>query len=589
MRRRTFVASAAGFLGANAFAHGATLNTSTPDLIVTNATIHTVDPRFVNPEAFVVRNGRFAFVGSLRGAKNYAKRGAKTLDLAHATVLPGLIDSHMHLLRVGLALHEVDLFHLTSYDDVVRKTLEYARTSPDTWIIGDGWDQNLWPSKAFPTHDALSQALPNRPVSLNRVDGHALLANAKAMELADVTKNTPDPAGGRIIRDSSGNPTGVFVDNARALITQAIPPPTDDQIRRATIAAIGECNRWGITAIGDPGVSRQTAQAYDRVADENKFTLRNHVMIADNAEMIAAHFAHGPIVGAYDGRLQIRSVKLYIDGALGSRGAALLEPYSDDPGNTGLLRTTQAHIQDVATRALRASFQTSVHAIGDRGNRIVLDAYQAALAAVPTRDHRFRIEHAQVLSPQDIPRFAQLGVIPAMQSTHQISDMYWAATRLGPQRVLGAYAWRSLLDTGVIIPNGTDAPVEAVNPLRTFHAAISRQNEENQPPGGWYPNQAMTREEALKSMTIWAARANFMEREIGSISPGKYADFVVMDRDWLRAPVDAIMATGLIAAHFGGKLIYRSGTALRAESLRGRSSRNGCFCSPDEARLTRPV
>jgi predicted amidohydrolase YtcJ len=562
MRRRTFVTSAAGFLGANAFAaslcHGEPVEPrpsgveASKDLIVTNGTIHTVDPHFVNLEAFVVRNGRFAFVGSLRGARDYAKRGAKTLDLAHATVLPGLIDAHMHLTQVGFALHEADLHHLPSYEDVIRKTVAFARETTDPWIIGDGWDQNLWPDKNFPTHEALTQALPDRPVVLRRVDDHALLANAKAMELAQVTRNTPDPAGGRIIRDASGNPTGVFVDNARALITKAIPPPTDDQIRRATIAAIGECNRWGITAIGDPGVSYQTAQAYDKVADENKFTLRDHVMIADDPDLIAAHFAHGPIVGAYDGRLQIRAVKLYIDGALGSRGAALLEPYSDDPGNNGLLRTTQAHIVDVATRALRAGFQTSVHAIGDRGNRIVLDAYQAALAAVPTRDHRFRIEHAQVLSPQDIPRFAQLGVIPAMQSTHQISDMDWAATRLGPARVLGAYAWRSLLDTGVIIANGTDAPVEAVNPLRTFHAAISRQNEENQPPGGWYPNQAMTREEALKSMTIWAARANLMEREIGSITPGKYADFVVMDRDWLKVPADVIMRTHVFDTRISG-------------------------------------
>ncbi len=553
MRRHSFIAGSAALAGA-ALTHAdlVAARSGGPDLIVTNATIHTVDPRFPNPQAFVVRNGRFAFVGSLKNARNFATRSAKTLDLAHATVLPGLIDSHLHLLNTGMALREVDLFHLTSYDDVIRKTVDYARTSPDPWIIGDGWDQNLWPDKAFPTHDALSAAFPTRPVVLRRVDDHALLANAKAMELAGVTKNTQDPPGGRILRDMSGNPTGVFIDNARALVTAAIPPPSAGQMRRAILAGIAECNRWGITAIGDPGVSYQTAQIYDKIAAAGQFTLRNHIMIADDPDLIATHFARGPIVGAYDGRLQIRAVKMYIDGALGSRGAALLEPYSDDPGNTGLLRTTPAHIQDVATRALRAGFQTCVHAIGDRGNRIVLDAYQAALAAVPTHDHRFRIEHAQVLSPADIPRFAQLGIIPAMQTTHQSSDMGWAQARLGPARVGGAYAWRSLLQTGVIIANGTDSPVEAVNPLRTFHAAISRQNEENQPPDGWYPDQRMTREEALKSMTIWAARANFMEREIGSISPGKFADFVVMDRNWLKAPVDAITGTLIVSAYFAG-------------------------------------
>ncbi|HEX5275189.1 MAG TPA: amidohydrolase family protein [Candidatus Rubrimentiphilum sp.] len=285
-------------------------------------------------------------------------------------------------------------------------------------------------------------------------------------------------------------------------------------------------------------MSYQTAQAYDKVADENKFTLRNHVMIADNAELIAAHFAHGPIVGAYDGRIQIRAVKLYIDGALGSRGAALLEPYSDDPGNTGLLRTTPEHIQDVATRALRAGFQTAVHRKKRR--------------AVPTRDHRFRIEHAQVLSPH-------LASCPRCR--RPIKSATWTGRRRGPQ------------NTGVTIANGTDAPVEAVNPLRTFHAAISRQNEENQPPGGWYPNQAMTRDEALKSMTIWAARANFMEREIGSISPGKHADFVVMDRDWMKVPAGAIMATTVVATHFSGGQFQRqaSGGSV-AESFSARKS-----------------
>jgi len=574
MRRRTFLASTAALAGSSAVPAFAASEKA--DLIVTAGTINAADPHFSNAKAFAITNGRFVYVGSLAGARSFAGPRTKTLDLGGATVLPGLIDAHLHLVGVGAALQEVDLFHVASFEEVVRRTVAFARSSSDAWVLGDGWDQNLWPGKAFPTHEALSAALPDRAVVLYRVDVHALLANAKAMQLAGVSASTLEPSGGRILRDASGAPTGVFIDNAMGLIGQAIPPATDAQIERSTIAAIQEANRWGVTAIGDPGVSHQKAQAYDRVANAGRFSLRNHIMIEDNPELISAHLDHGIIQGAYDGRISIRAIKLFIDGALGSRGAALLEPYDDDPSNTGLLRITQTHIEDVATLALRAGFQTCVHAIGDRGNRIVLDAYQTALRNVPARGHRMRIEHAQVLSQPDIPRFAQLGVLPSMQTTHQISDMGWAQARLGSQRVLGAYAWRSLLDTGVIIPNGTDAPVEAVNPLRTFHAAISRQNEENQPPGGWYPSQRMSRDEALKSMTMWAAYGNFQEHVIGSIAPGKYADFVVMDRDWMTIDPEAIMKTRILATYFAGQPVYEASRGAAFAPLRARRARGHC-------------
>ncbi len=573
MRRRTFIASAAALVGSSEPAFAASQKT---DLIVTAGTIHTVDPHFANAKAVAIANGRFAYVGSLADARAFAGPRTKELDLGSATVLPGLVDAHLHLVGVGSALSEVDLYHVASFDEIVRRTVAFAQGSPDAWVLGDGWDQNLWPGKAFPTHGALSAALTDRPVVLFRVDGHALLANAKAMQLARVSASIADPNGGRILRDSSGAPTGVFIDNAMGLIGKAIPSATDAQIERSTIAAIQEANRWGVTAIGDPGVSHQKAMAYHRVADAGKFSLRNHVMLEDNPKLIAAHLDQGIIQGAYDGRISVRAIKLFVDGALGSRGAALLEPYDDDPSNTGLLRTTQAHVEDVATLALRAGFQTCVHAIGDRGNRVVLDAYQAALRNVPSRGHRMRIEHAQVLSQQDIPRFAQLGVLPSMQTTHQISDMGWARARLGPQRVLGAYAWRSLLETGVIIPNGTDAPVEAVNPLRTFHAAISRENEANQPPGGWYPAQRMTRDETLKSMTMWAAYGNFQEHIIGSITPGKYADFVVMDRDWMTVEPEAIMETRVLATYSAGKPVYEATRGAAFAPLRARRSRGHC-------------
>lgn len=582
MRRSTLLAGLAATTAAPSVASAAPRGGA--DLIVTAATIHTVDPHVPRVQAFAVRDGRFVYVGSRDGARAFRGPRTKTLDLGNVTVLPGLIDAHLHFTGVGEALHEVDLVHAATFEEVVRRTVAFAAASRDPWIIGDGWDQNLWPDKNFPAHDALSAAIPDRPVVLHRIDGHALLANAKAMELAGVGAMTQDPAGGRILRDAHGAPSGVFIDNARALVMHAIPPATHDQLVRASEAALKECHRWGLTAIGDPGNGQDVIAAYEELARNGRYTLRNHVMLAgSDSALIDAYLARGPRTLDHDGRLAIRAIKLYIDGALGSRGAALLAPYSDDPNNTGLLRTAQAEVQHLCERALKAGFQVCTHAIGDRGNRVVLDAYEAALRTTAVRDHRFRIEHAQVLAPGDIPRFAKLGVIPSMQSTHQISDMAWAQARLGPDRVRGAYAWRALLDTGVTIANGTDAPVEAVNSLRTFHAAITRENEANQPPGGWYPAQRMTRAEALKSMTIWAARANFMEHATGSITAGTYADFAVLDRDWMRVAPEAIMETRVLATYSGGKPVYNAPIAGKTTALRARGRRIGTCCGPRTA------
>jgi predicted amidohydrolase YtcJ len=579
MRRSTLLAGLAATTAAPSVASAAARGDA--DLIVTAATIHTVDPHVPRAQAFAVRDGRFVYVGSRDGARAFRGRRTKSLDLGDVTVLPGLIDAHLHFTGVGEALHEVDLVHAATFEEVVRRTVAFAATSRDPWIIGDGWDQNLWADKNFPAHDALSAAIPDRPVVLHRVDGHALLANAKAMELAGVVATTPDPAGGRILRDAHGAPSGVFVDNARTLVTHAIPPATHEQLVRASEAALKECHRWGLTAIGDPGNGQNVIAAYEELARNGRYTLRNHVMLAgSDPALVDAYLARGPRTLDYGGRLSLRAIKLYADGALGSRGAALLAPYSDDPNNTGLLRTPQADVQSLCERALKAGFQVCTHAIGDRGNRVVLDAYEAALRTTRMRDHRFRIEHAQVLALSDIPRFAQLGVIPSMQSTHQISDMAWAQARLGPDRVRGAYAWRALLDTGVIVPNGTDAPVEAVNSLRTFHAAITRENEANQPPGGWYPQQRMTRAEALSSMTIWAARANFMEHAVGSIAPGKYADFAVLDRDWMHIAPESIIATRVLATYSGGKPVYEASITSKTTALRARNRRIGSCCGP---------
>lgn len=535
------------------------------DLVLTNGRIYTVDNARPVVTALAARGGRILFVGSDAEARALATGSTRVIDLHGATVVPGIIDAHAHLLGLGQMLQSANVAGATSYQEVVDRVKAHARdVKPGVWILGRGWDQNRWASKEFPTHELLSRAFPDNPVVLRRIDGHAILANAKAMELARITASTAEPSGGRILKLASGSPSGVFIDNAMELIDRAIPAATNEQTRDAVIAAIDECNRWGLTGIHDPGVAPKTIAIYEELAKAGKYNLRNYVMLSDPGEPTAAvalsnpYLRRGPQSALYDGHLWIRAIKLYADGALGSRGAALLAPYSDDPTNSGLLVSTPAHIEAWAETGLRRGYQINVHAIGDRGNRIVLDAFEAALRRVPKADHRFRVEHAQVLSQQDIPRFAKLGVIPSMQATHQTSDMRWAESRLGTDRIRGAYAWRSLLNTGVIIPNGTDVPVEEVNPLLTFHAAVTRQDPENSPVGGWYPDQKMTREEALQSITIWPAYAGFQESVLGSLTPGKYADFVVLDRDIMRVPDTEILRARVISTWIGGKRVYEA-------------------------------
>lgn len=535
------------------------------DLVLTNGRIYTVDNARPHASALAVRGGRILFVGSDAEARVLAGPFAQVIDLHGATVVPGIVDAHAHLLGLGNKLQRVDLVGSKSYDEVVSRVKAWSKdVKPGAWIQGRGWDQNLWPTKQFPTHEALSRAFPNNPVVLTRIDGHAVLANAKAMELARVTAATADPSGGRIVKLPSGAPSGVFVDNANDLIERAIPAASRADDRKAILAAIAEANKMGLTGIHDAGESAETIGIFEELAKAGNYSLRNYVMLSDPGEpgspaaLSNPYIQRGPQSALYDGHLWIRAIKLYADGALGSRGAALLAPYSDEPSNSGLLLSKPEHIEAWAETALRRGFQVNVHAIGDRGNRIVLDAFEAALKKVPKADHRFRIEHAQVISPQDIPRFAMLGVIPSMQATHQTSDMRWAQDRVGPQRIRGAYAWRSLLNTGVIVPNGTDFPVEQVNPLLTFHAAVTRQDPSNLPARGWYPDQKMTREEALQSMTIWPAYAGFQESILGSLTPGKYADFVILDRDIMRVPDSEILGTRVVSTWIGGKRVYEA-------------------------------
>ena len=529
------------------------------DLIVTNARIYTSDDTRPVVEAVAVAGGKVLFAGNAAGAMALKGAATRVLDVGGRTVIPGMIDAHGHVAGLGDALHIVDLTGTTTYDEVVARVAERAKKTPKgQWVLGRGWDQNDWGDTRFPTHDKMTAAVPDHPVYIVRVDGHAGLANLKALQAAGVTAATQDPSGGHIERNADGSPSGVFVDNAQGLVRRAIPRQTRNDVKLAIVDAVREAQRWGLTGVHDAGAGATALDVYEELAKSGQMKFRLYAMISDDAPTVDAWFKRGPLMDAYNGSLWVRSIKLYSDGALGSRGAALLEPYSDDAKNIGLLVSAPAHIQDVATRALKAGFQINTHAIGDRGNRLVLDAYEAALKAVPTADHRFRVEHAQILNFDDVSRFAHLGVIPSMQASHQTSDMYWAAARLGAQRLLGAYAWRSLLNTGVVVPNGSDFPVEQVNPLISFHSAVSRQDARDWPPGGWYPAERMTREEALKSITIWAAYSGFQEKVLGSLTPGKYADFVVLDQDIMRVPPELLLNTRVLQTWVGGTKVYEA-------------------------------
>ncbi len=435
------------------------------DLIVTGARVYTVDPARPMAQAFAVRAGRVVFVGSAAEAATLRGPATRVMELGGRIVVPGLVDAHAHLTGLGSALRTVDLTGTRSYDEVIARVAARAReVRPGEWIRGRGWNQALWADTRFPTNEALSRAVPDNPVVLGRVDGHALLVNAKALELAQITAATRDPDGGRIIRGERGVPTGVIIDNAQRLIGRVEPPASIEEQRAEILAAVAEANRWGLTGIHDAGVPPGTIDLYEELARAGQYNLRNYVMISSDSGTLAHYIQRGPQRALYDGRIWIRAIKIVADGALGSRGAALLEDYSDEPGNRGLVRVPPERIEQIAEAGLRNGFQVNTHAIGDRANRLVLDAYEQALRAVPRADHRFRVEHAQILHRQDIPRFAQLGVIPSMQTSHQASDAPMAMARLGWTRVQGGYAWRSLLNTGVIIPNGTDFPVEPVNP-----------------------------------------------------------------------------------------------------------------------------
>ena len=542
------------------------------DLVISGGTIYTGDEANDKVEAVAVKGEKILFAGSLAEAEKFA--GSKTLriDLKGKTMTPGFIEGHGHLTGLGFSELTLNLENIKSYAEMVEKVKEaVAKVQPGEWIIGRGWHQDKWDSKpdkvvkGFQTHELLSAVSPNNPVFLTHASGHAGFANAKAMQIAGVNQLSKEQSkqtsseGGEIIRDAMGNPTGIFVENAQSLIEKYIPVTDKEKLMKAIELAQAACLRNGITGFHDAGVGREELELMKQLKKENKLNVRLYEMISGaDRSLVVEYLKRGPEIDTTNW-LTVRAVKLYSDGALGSRGAWLLEPYSDRKETSGMPLMPMDTILKASRLGLQTGFQICVHAIGDRANREILDRYEIAFKENPekAKDARFRIEHSQHISPQDIPRFAQLGVIPAMQAIHLSSDRPWAIDRLGEKRIKeSAYMWQSLLKSGAHIVNGTDVPVEPINPIASFFASVTRQTLKGVPPGGYEPDEKMTRAQALKSYTLDAAYGAFQEKVKGSIEKGKLADFTVFSKDLMTVPDDQLLSTEVVMTIVGGKVEF---------------------------------
>ena len=533
------------------------------DLVLHNGKVYTVDSGFHVAEAFAVKDGKIVAIGKNEYIlKSYA--GDSVVDAHGMAVYPGFIDAHAHFVGYGRSLFEVNLYDCKSWDEVVARVMAFAKGHPEEkWIRGRGWDQNKFPGQKYPFNDTLNVLFPDKPVLLERVDGHAAIANAKALQLAGITPEQKI-AGGEIgVRTSYYRPekrpqplminelTGLLIDNAVELVTKVIPKPTKADYEKWLLAAQKNCFAQGLTTITDCGLMYNDVAAIDTLQQEGKLQMRLYVMLSDDTANFCRYLSRGPYK---TGRLYVKGIKAYADGALGSRGACLLAPYNDKPGWSGFLLNKQSHYDSLAQMLINTDFQLCTHAIGDSGNRMILTVYNKYLKG--KNDKRWRVEHAQVLNENDFELFGKTSVIPSVQPTHATSDMYWAGDRIGPERMKGAYAYKQLLQQNGWIALGTDFPVEDISPFKTFYAAVVRKDAKGFPAEGFQMENALSREQTIRGMTIWAAKADFLEKEVGSIEVGKKADFVVLDKDLIVVPEGELLAIKVVDTYLGGVKVY---------------------------------
>jgi len=519
------------------------------DLVLENATIYTVDKTKPSANSLAVKDGKFIAVGG--DMKKHIGPSTRRIDAKGAAVIPGLIDAHVHLRGLGDLLETFDMRFTKTREEVAQQVKRAAdKMPPGEWVRGRNWDQTNWGGE-FPNADDLSKLVNDRPVYLTRVDGHAGWANRKALEIAGLTKETQDLPGGQIIRDKQGNPTGVLINRAQGLVTRKIPALTYDQVKRRLKLAAEASVKLGLTGVHDAGIGLQERNAYRELIKENALPLRIYAMIGGTGELWQEYAKSGPEIGPY---LTVRSVKLYADGALGSRGAALWQPYSDDKSISGLMVTTKETLEDQIKEVAARNFQVNTHAIGDKANSIVLNAYATILKG--KNDRRFRVEHSQVVALPDFKLFVDNSIVASMQATHATSDMLWAEKRLGPDRIAGAYSWQRYLKMGIPLANGSDFPVEDPNPLWGFYASFTRQDHTGFPAQGWQPDQKLSREQSLESFTLTPAYAAFEEKQKGSITVGKLADFLILEQDIMKVAPKDVLTTKVSSTFVGGKQVY---------------------------------
>lgn len=518
------------------------------DLIVLHARVYKVDSSFSVAEAFAVKDGMFVDAGT--DEEILARwKAEKEIDASGKFIYPGFNDAHCHFLGFGENLiRRADLTGTASMEEVVKRLREHFQKHQPGWLEGRGWDQNDWENRHMPDNRLLNEAFPDIPVYIIRIDGHAALANDYALKLAGIMGDET-VAGGTVVT-RNGKPTGLLIDNAMDLVSIIIPASDEENIKKALLLAQRECFGVGLTSVTDAGLELKAIRQIEKLQKNDSLKIRINAMISPTPENFEYFLPKGPVVQP---RLIVRSIKLYADGALGSRGAWLLEPYTDAPETSGLSMHPEVWYDSICSLAARAGYQVNIHAIGDRANRTVLNIFSKYTKG---KDLRWRIEHAQVVHPDDIARFGELNVVPSVQPTHATSDMYWAVDRLGPERLKGAYAYRSLLNATGWLPLGTDFPIESINPVNTFYAAITRQDATGYPPGGFFPEQALTRTEALKGITLWPARASFEENVKGSIEPGKYADFVILDTDLMQEDPVKLLQAKVLSTYIGGECVY---------------------------------